>query len=123
MPVSFLSSVLAAGMVYFTARAVSWELEDAETQEELLGSAPILAGLAAGAVAAIVTIIPAAGAGVLSDQLLLHYVAGSLGTAGSFMFTIACAEIMVHEETGNDRWEPRLAEDVVQKLGLRGELA
>lgn len=123
MVVTFLSSIGAAGLVYFGTRHIGFELEDADRREELLGSAPILAGLAAGAVAAIVTIIPAYAGGVLSEKLLLHYVAGSLGTAWAFMFTIGCGEILAFEETGADRWKPVLAEDIVEKFGLRGDLS
>jgi hypothetical protein len=121
--ISFVSAVAAAAMVYFSTRHIAWELEDVETREELLGSAPILAGLAAGAVMAVVTIGSTVAAGTLFTKWLVHLLAGSLGTAWAFMFTIACAEIIVHEETGNDDWTPLLAEDVVQKLGLRGESA
>jgi len=123
MVVTFLSSIGAAALVYFGTRHIGFELEDVDRRDEVLGSAPILAGLAAGVVSAVVTIAPAAGAGVLYGALLLHYVAGAFGTAASFMFTIACAEILAHQETSADCWRPVLAEDVVGKFGVEVETA
>lgn len=102
MVVLFALAAIATLVTYAGVRDGGWKLGD----EEVVGSAPVFAGLAGGVVAAAGGLGPALGAGA-PPEVVLQFAGIAAGHAGSSIIMLVVGEMFAEAEFG-PHWQPRL---------------
>jgi len=114
MQLSFIASLLAAAIVYLGVRDVGFqlgELLEDDRGDEVVGSAPVIAGVAAGAVDWTVGFYPAYALVLIPvDVFALDVAMGAVLTAAAVMVVLTGGEAVAYLETEQECWRPRVVE-------------
>jgi len=114
MRLSFLASLVAAAIVYLGVRDVGFQLgvllED-DVGEAVVGSAPVIAGVAAGVVDWVIGFYPAYAMVLIPvDTFALDVAMGAVLTAAATIVLLVGTEVVAYLETYRECWRPRIVE-------------
>lgn len=112
MMMVFAVAAAATVLAYVGVRDVGWQLDD----EDVVGAAPVVAGVVGGGVSGVVGVLPAVAAG-MPWEVVLKFVAGAAGHAAGGIIALAFGEVLAYKESGNERWRPQLFDSSVEAIG------